>query len=169
MIKMMSRRGYSMKNYEKTITYQQSKEIYQLTKEFTKKYLNQYKDSRLIDHMNSSGRSMKQNLVEGATRNSVKDYIEFIGFSRASGEELLEDYKDLASDWKIEITKSPSSLSSLSFSPSSREGVVNYVTDLIERTNYLLDRQRQGLESYFIEHGGHTENLAKKRRQFRGY
>jgi four helix bundle suffix protein len=41
--------------------------------------------------------------------------------------------------------------------------------DLITRTNYLLDQQRRSLERFFIENGGYTENLAKKRRQFRGY
>ncbi len=159
-----------MKNYKNTITYQQTKKIYELTKEFTKKFLDSHKDRRLIDHMNSSGRSMKQNLAEGATRNSVKDYIEFIGFSRASGEELLEDYKDLAREWKIQVVRpSQSSLSSLSSLPSSRSEAVNYLIDLITRTNYLLDQQHRGLEKYFIEYGGYTENLAKKRREFRRY
>jgi len=44
--------------------------------------------------MNSSARSYKQNQAEGALRNSVKALIEFLGFARASGEELLEDYLD---------------------------------------------------------------------------
>ena len=159
-----------MKKYQRTITYQQAKKVYELTKEFCKKFLDSYKDRRLIDHMNSSGRSYKQNLAEGALRNSIKHYIDFIGFSRASGEELLEDYKDLALEWKIKIIRpSSSSISSLSSLPSSREEAINYLIDLITRTNYLLDRQRQGLEKYFIKYGGHSENLARKRREFRGY
>ncbi len=156
-----------MGSYKDTITYKQAAEIYDLTKEFTKKYLHPIKDSRLTDHMNSSARSMKQNQAEGALRNSIKALIEFLGFARASGEELLEDFLDLAKDWKIKIVR-PSVLSSLS-SVSSLSSDLNHLVDLITKTNYLLDRQRQALEKHFIEHGGHAENLAKKRREYRGY
>lgn len=161
-----------MGSYKETITYKQATEIYDLTKEFTKKYLHQIKDSRLIDHMNSSARSYKQNQAEGALRNSVKALIEFLGFARASGEELLEDFLDLAKEWEIKIVRpsvSLSSASSLSSLSSSLSSDLNYLVDLITRTNYLLDRQRQALEKHFIEHGGHTENLARKRREYRGY
>lgn len=127
-----------MGNYKDTITYKQATEAYELTKEFTKKYLHPIKDSRLIDHMNSSARSYKQNQAEGALRNSVKALIEFLGFARASGEELLEDYLDLAKDHKIIIVR-PTSLSSLS-SKSSLSSDLNYLIDSITRTNYLLDR-----------------------------
>lgn len=155
-----------MKNYEKTITYQQAKQIFFFTQEFCQKFLNEYQDRRLIEQMVSSARSVKQNLSEGATRNSVKDYIQFIGFSRASGEELLEDYKDLAGLWRIKIIRPSSSLPSLS---SSRAEAVNQMIDLVARNNYLSDQQRRSLENYFITHGGYTENLAKKRRIYRGY
>jgi len=147
-----------MGNYRNTITYRQAVEIYQLTKEFTKKYLHPIRDSRLIDQMNSSARSMKQNQAEGALRNSLKALIEFLGFARASGEELLEDYLDLAREWKIPISR-----------PSFLSSDLNFLIDLVTRTNYLLDRQRRALEKHFIEHGGHSENLAEKRRKFRGY
>ncbi|MBU2595581.1 four helix bundle protein [Patescibacteria group bacterium] len=156
-----------MKNYEKTITYQQAKQIFFLTQDFTQKFLNEYKDRRLIEQMISSARSIKQNLSEGATRNSIKDYIQFIGFSRASGEELLEDYKDLAELWKIKVVRP--SLSSLPSLSSSRSETVNQMIDLVARNNYLEDQQRRSLEKHFITHGGYTENLAKKRRIHRGY
>lgn len=156
-----------MNNYENTITYQQAKQIFFLTQEFTQKFLHPYQDRRLIEQMVSSARSVKQNLSEGATRNSIKDYIQFIGFSRASGEELLEDYKDLAGLWKIRVVRP--SLSSLPSLSSTRAIAVNQMIDLITRTNYLLDQQRRSLENYFVKHGGYTENLAKKRRIYRGY
>lgn len=157
-----------MANYKEMITYKQAKEIVRLTRIFCEEYLDQYKDRRLIEHMNSSARSMKQNLAEGAARNSIQDYIQFIGFSRASGEELLEDYNDLADRWNIKIIRPKSSLPSIS-SFSSRNEAVNYMIDLLTRENYLLDQQRRSLEKHFIKKGGYTENLAKKRREFRGY
>ncbi|MCX6810508.1 MAG: hypothetical protein NTY30_02075 [Candidatus Berkelbacteria bacterium] len=101
-----------MGNYKDTITYKQATEAYELT--------------------------YKQNQAEGALRNSVKALIEFLGFARASGEELLEDYLDLAKDHKIIIVR-PTSLSSLS-SKSSLSSDLNYLIDSITRTNYLLDR-----------------------------
>jgi len=145
--------------------------IQDLTVEFVKLFSVNYNRG---DHIIRSARSLKQNLAEGATRNSVKNYIQFIGFSRASNEELLEDYKDLAKQWQIPIwSKSDPRLSSFtslsSLSSLSQEAALNLMIDLITRTNYLLDQQRRGLEKAFIEKGGYTENLAQKRREQRGY
>lgn len=162
-------------HYQETITWKQSVLIQDLTDEFVKKFRVDYSRA---DHMKRSARPVKQNLAEGATRNSVKDLIQFIGFSRASSEELLEDFRDLAKFWQIPIwDKSDSRLKSWSSSLSSlssltsftREESVNLMIDLIIRTNYLLDQQRRGLEKAFIEKGSYTENLAKKRREYRDF
>jgi four helix bundle protein len=91
-------KGGILPDYQQTITYRQATEIYELTKDFCHQYLHPIQNSRLIDQMISSARLVKQNLAEGATRNSIKDYIQFIGYSRASGEELLEDCRDLAKE-----------------------------------------------------------------------
>lgn len=162
-------------HYQDTITWKQSVLIQDLTNDFVEKFRVDYSRA---DHMKRSARSVKQNLAEGATRNSVKDFIQFIGFSRASNEELLEDFKDLAKFWRIPIwNKSDPRLKSLSSSLSSlsslssftQEEATNLMIDLIIRTNYLLDQQRRGLEKAFIEKGGYTENLVEKRREFRGF
>lgn len=162
-----------LKNYRETISFRQTEEICRLTKDFTTNFLAP-KEFRRATHMNDSARSMKQNLAEGSTRNGVSDLLQFIGFSRASGEELREDLRDIARELQIPIwDKSDSRLQHLhSSSPSlssSREEALNRLLDLVIRTNYLLDQQRRALEKKFIEKGGYTENLAKKRRQFRGY
>jgi len=44
---------------------------------------------------------------------------------------------------------------------------VNIMIDLITRTNFLLDQQRKSLEEKFLKEGGYTENLFKKRLDFR--
>lgn len=162
-----------LKNYRETITFRQSEEICRKTKEFTEKFLPP-KEFRRATHMNDSARSMKQNLAEGSTRNGVSDLLQFIGFGRASGEELREDIQDVARELGIVIwDKSDPRLqhlnSSLSSLSSNSEEALNQLLDLVIRTNYLMDQQRRALEKKFIEQGGYTENLAKKRRQFRGY
>jgi restriction system protein len=42
--------------------------------------------------------------------------------------------------------------------------VANAIICLIHQTNYLLDRQINGLERHFIQEGGYSENLAAARR-----
>lgn len=50
-------------------------------------------------------------------------------------------------------------------SPSSYP--LNYLIDLVIRTNYLLDRQKKSLEEKFIKEGGYTEALFRKRVSYR--
>lgn len=157
--------------YKNTIYWQQICQINDLTFEF----VDQFKVVHWrADHMVRSARSYKQNIAEGATRNSIQDNIQFIGYSRASGEELLEDYRDLAKTWAVAIwPKTSAKLKSLSsytsLSSLSKPEALNLLIDLTTRTNYLLDQQRRSLETTFIEKGGYTENLARKRREHRGY
>jgi four helix bundle protein len=93
--------------YKVLRTYQQGEEIYELTKKFTVLYLHPIKDSRLIGHMNDSGRSIPRNIAEGYGRNNTKQYYEFLGFSFGSLLELLEDYLELEKDIKggLRITR----------------------------------------------------------------
>ncbi len=84
--------------YKALRTYQQGEEIYELTCLFTAKYLDLIRDSRLIGHMNDSGRSISRNIAEGYGRNNTKQYYEFLGFSFGSLIELLEDYFKLEKD-----------------------------------------------------------------------
>lgn len=157
--------------YKDTIYWQQICQINDLTFEFVGQF--SVPEWR-ADHMRRSARSYKQNIAEGAARNSLQDNIQFIGYSRASGEELLEDYRDLAKSWNIAIWPKTAaklrSLTSITFLTSlSRPEAVNLLIDLVARTNYLLDQHRRSLEKTFITQGGYTENLARKRREFRGY
>ena len=86
--------------YKVLRTYQQGEEIYELVKKFTALYLHPITDSRLIGHMNDSGRSIPRNIAEGYGRNNTKQYYEFLGFSFGSLLELLEDCLGLEKDIK---------------------------------------------------------------------
>jgi four helix bundle suffix protein len=46
---------------------------------------------------------------------------------------------------------------------SDPERAANMMICLIHQTNYLLDRQINALEEKFVNEGGYTENLFKKR------
>jgi len=133
--------------------------------------------------MVQAARSGKQNIAEGASqKTSLKFYIKEIGIARGSLEELLEDYLDFARehnisiwgkwDQRIEKTKKGKKEQRMMFffpsAPSKpslpvRSLTINYMVDLLKRTNYLLDKQRAGLEEKFIKEGGYSENLFKKR------
>lgn len=84
--------------YKVLRTYQQGEEVYELVKVFTASYLHPIADSRLIAHMNDSGRSIPRNIAEGYGRNNTKQYYEFLGFSFGSLLELLEDALELEKD-----------------------------------------------------------------------
>ena len=86
--------------YSKLLTYKQGLEIYQKTKRFTARYLDKFRDSRLIAHMNDSARSVPSNICEGAKRGNTKAYLEFLGFARGSLEELKRDYEELKRELK---------------------------------------------------------------------
>ncbi len=59
----------------------------------TKQFIN-----RLIDHLIDSARSVKRNIEEGFKRATTSEYIQFLGFSRGSLEELHGDLMDLEKD-----------------------------------------------------------------------
>jgi len=86
--------------YANLLTYKQGLEIYQKTKRFTAGWLDKFRDSRLIAHMNDSARSVPSNICEGAKRGNTKAYLEFLGFARGSLEELKRDYEELKRELK---------------------------------------------------------------------
>ena len=86
---------YHPQGYKQLLTWKQAGEIYQLAKEFTDLHLDLYRDSRLISHINDSGRSVQRNIEEGYKRNNTQDYLAFLRFSHASNEELKRDLEEL--------------------------------------------------------------------------
>ena len=75
--------------YRQLRTWQQANEILELTEEFIKT-LPQKEPSK--SHMDRSARSTVRNIEEGFRRTTTQEYINFLGFSAGSNEELLGDY-----------------------------------------------------------------------------
>ena len=89
---------YQSKNpigYKQLLTWRQAGEILRQVKEIVKRYLSRYEDKRLVNHLTDSARSVQRNIEEGYKRATTKEYIEFLGFSRGSLEELKGDFEEL--------------------------------------------------------------------------
>jgi restriction system protein len=143
---------------------------------------------RNIDQMVQAARSGKQNIVEGVgqSRISKKGEIKLLGVAEASLEELIMDYEDFLrqrnlsiwqkSDPRILIFRKRistlSNLNNLSYQgdlkvkpklPDDQEMAANILLTFCHLTTYLLSRQISKVETDFIQNGGYTENLFKKR------
>lgn len=79
--------------YKKLLTWQNAVAIRNVVEGLIAGF-DKIKFRRLIDHMTDSGRSIQRNIEEGYKRESTREYITFLGFSRASLEELKGDTDD---------------------------------------------------------------------------
>lgn len=112
--------------------------------------LNQALSDR-FDHMLRSARSVKSNISEGYARVGLNEYIKFLGFALASLIELLED------------------LFWLENNTTNNKEVVSRLIKLCQGEKTMLKKQITVLEKKFITEGGYTENLARQRREYRGF
>lgn len=76
--------------YKQLRTWTQAGEILELTEEFVKT-LPQKEPAR--SHMDRSARSTVRNIEEGFRRTTTQEYVNFLGFSAGSNEELLGDFQ----------------------------------------------------------------------------
>lgn len=167
--------------YKNLIAYKQSVLIYDFTDEFCKTYLDQYKDKRTIEQMVQAARSGKQNIVEGSLEKSLKMNIKLTGVARASLGELKEDYEDFLRTRKLAIwdkddprvweirnayKTNKTNLTYMSYK-AKPEGFANLMMTLISQDSFLLDRMIRALEEKFVNEGGYSENLFKKRMERR--
>jgi len=141
--------GYE-EGYTKLLTYKQGLEIYQKTKRFTARYLERFRDSRLIGHMNDEARSVPSNICEGAKRGNTKAYLEFLGFTRGSLEELKRDYEELKRElrdgerWTDKDRKGKRRIE------KEIEKELRELPDLVYGEDCMLGRQIRGLEAKAI-------------------
>lgn len=169
-----------MGGYQNLLVYKLAVIIFDLGIEFCERFIP--KTSRTHDQMIQANRSGKQNIVEGSLEKSLKGNIKLTGVSRASYGELLEDLKDFFRVHKLQlwdkndprvreirsirITNS-SNLPNWSHWTNSPERFANLLITLINMETYLLDQLIRSLEKKFITEGGYTENLFKKRFEYR--
>ncbi|MBM3283952.1 four helix bundle protein [Candidatus Gottesmanbacteria bacterium] len=176
----------SLPKYKYLLTYRYAEIIHDLTVEFCRKYID-YR-SRTKDQMEQAARSGKQNIVEGVEQSntSKKGEIKLLGVAKSSFGELLTDFEDYLRQHQLQIYPKIhpkvtqfrqiayhlSHLSNLSYLghlkekpvlPEPPEEAANYLLTLCHLVTYLLDKQIKALEKRFIEDGGYTENLFKKR------
>lgn len=170
--------------YRNLRSYQTTTLIYDLTVEFCNLYIDRF--SRTKDQMVQAARSGRQNIAEGsqASATSKKTEIKLVGVARASLEELLIDYEDYLRQRGLKLWdkqsnqarairelayKSDKTYQTYQSYLKSAEEAANAIICLIHQANYLLDRQLQALEKAFVEQGGYSENLFKKRLANRSY
>ncbi|MBN1150913.1 four helix bundle protein [candidate division WOR-3 bacterium] len=158
--------------------------VYDATIKFCDRFIE--KRSRTHDQMVQASRSGKQNIAEGsmASGTSKKTELKLVGVARASLEELLLDYEDYLRQrnlklWgkddprsqeirKLSYSMNRSYLTYKSYIEFSEPEIsANTIICLIHQTNYLLDKQLRQLEKRFLDEGGFTEKLYKKRKQRR--
>lgn len=164
--------------YRNLKSYQTATFVYDLTVVFVEKYIDKY--SRTRDQMIQAARSGRQNIAEGsqASATSKKTEIKLVGVARASLEELLIDYEDYLRQHNLKLWEKESdqarAIRGLAYKSyrtnstyetylTSAEDFANCLICLIHQANYLLERQLQALEKAFLQEGGYTENLFKRR------
>jgi len=84
--------------YKYLRTWQQANEIFALTEEYVATLPRKHPKtgqflSDVADHMLRSARSEVRNIEEGYRRTTTNQYVDFLGFSAGSNEELLGDFE----------------------------------------------------------------------------
>ena len=174
----MSRPGY-----EYLVTFMLGKVIQDLTVEFCDRWIDP--KSRTHDQMVQAGRSNPQNIAEGYTSESLKSYIFLAGIAHGSNEELTKDYQDFLRQrnlpiWEKDHPKvrefrgfrvrwiSPTSLNTPTL-PADPTEAANMLLTLCNLEGFLLAHQVNALKEKHMREGGLTENLYKRRKEYRGY
>lgn len=170
--------------YEKLLSFQKARIVYDGTVWFCNHFLN--KRDRTFDQMVQAARSGKRNIIEGSqpSGTSKATEIKLTNVARASLEELLEDYRDFLrarglEEWPKEH-RFTSWLRQLNRQSNVRydtfkKGIenldpaisANVMIGLIKLTNYLLDQQIRQLERAFLKEGGLRERMTRARLQVR--
>ena len=175
--------------YEYLLAYKITVPIYDLTAEFCDKYISKF--SRTKDQMIQAARSGMQNISEGNKQQGKKGYIKLSGVARGSLEELLKDYHAYARQNKLEIWGKEKAngeireigeiwgilranpalpdLPNFPNLPNDPEKAVNLMITLTNQANYLIDKLIIALKEKHEREGGLTEELYRKRKNYRGF
>jgi four helix bundle suffix protein len=178
--------------YRKLKTFQIAEIIYDATVIFCDRFVP--RNSRTHDQMVQSARSGARNIPEGseASATSKKTEFKLTNVAKASLEELLLDYKAFLRQRRLPIwdknspqaravrrkyksdpsDRSDSSDPSVPLDPygiaaAPPEVAANTLLCLCNQATYLLKRQVARLDRDFLEQGGITERLYRKRAEHR--
>lgn len=174
--------------YKYLLTYRYAEVVHDLTEEFCRQFLAGRENLRLREQIRSAARSNKQNIVEGVSQQtSLKGQIKLLGVAQASTEELVADYEDFLRHrhlsiweksesrvnlcrqlgWEATSSYPPKILKLLKKLRRGQEEAGNLMLTLTHQLSFLLSRQIRAAEKKFIEKGGWSENLFRKRISFR--
>lgn len=167
--------------YKYLTTYMMATVNFDLTVEFCERWIP--KNSRTRDQMTQAARSGKQNIAEGYSFKSLKSYIKLLSVAFGSTKELHEDYEDFLRQRKLMLwpkdgarvrgfrefrvrwmDESQTALNTPKL-PNDPEEAANMLITFCNQQEFLLSRQIKSLEEKFVNEGGYTENLFKKRIQ----
>lgn len=137
--------------YRKLKSYQTAEIVYDLTVEFTKRYI---KSLKLREQMDGAARSGKQN---------IEDFLRQRGLNVWS---KTDPQACAVREFAYRSNRSYETYASFLRKP---ESAANMLLTLIHQANYLLDQQLRALEKQFLEEGGFTERLYQIRRKQRGF
>src|SRR5262245_12912839 len=143
--------------YAGLLAYQKALIVFQGTVRFCERFLE--KRDRTVDQMIQGARSGKQNIVEGSkiSGTSKEAEIKLLNVSRASLEELLEDYRDFLRNRNLRLWSKDSREALFARTLGRKENVsyetyetyvethrpevvANILICVIHQTNYLLDQ-----------------------------
>ena len=166
-------------NWEALHFYQKSQVLYQLTFEFTKRFL--HRGDRTIDQMVQAARSGKQNIVEGSADGvtSMEMEIKLMNVARSSIQELREDYEDYLTARNLPIWTSthPRFERMLKYCREHNqlgdyqsffqrwgdEEMANIAISLCHFVDKMMDSYQKKLEKDFITEGGIKERMTAAR------
>lgn len=172
-------------SYRTLRAFQVATVIYDITYHFAHNFLD--KGDRTIDQMVQAARSGRQNIAEGnaAATTSRETEIKLTNVAKASLQELLLDYEDFlrlrglcqwtATDPRTEQTRrfcrshsDPADFTG-PIGERSAETVANIAIVLIHQADTLLAGLLERQKADFLANGGIREEMARARRERRGY
>jgi four helix bundle suffix protein len=170
-------------NWQTLYFYQKSQALYQLTFEFTKRFLT--RGDRTIDQMVQAARSGKQNIVEGFADGVASTEIELklLNVARSSIKELREDFEDYLTSRHLtiwtndhprygrlqEFCKYHNKLDDYQpyFQRWSEEEMANVGLSLCHYIDRMMTTYQKKMETDFIENGGIKERMSAARLGYR--
>lgn len=169
--------------WEELYFFQKSNVLYQLTFEFTGRYL--YKGDRTIDQMVQAARSGKQNIVEGSSDGvtSMEMELKLLNVARSSIKELKEDYEDYLTSRRLTRwdTSHPRYDTMLKFCRKHNrwedyepyatkwndEEIANISLTLCHMVDKMMMSYQERLEKEFVTQGGIRERMTAARLNYR--